>query len=86
MRAIERYARRLQAEVADEMKFQVKHFGPEVGELFVANPLLPGDVRAGYETLLPRVFPMRLPAHATHDAIWVEREIADCENAFFLGL
>src|SRR3954469_4453471 len=86
VRSIEVHPRRRQREIADEIHSQIKHLRPKIGNLLVADALLARHIGPCNETLLPRVFPVGLTPHATHDSVRIKSEIADRVNSFFFGL
>src|SRR5215217_3878802 len=86
VRSVEVHPRRRQREIAHEIHSQIKHLRPKIGNLFVADALLARHIGPCNQTLLPRVFPVGLTAHATHDSVRIKSEIADGVNSFFFGL
>src|SRR6188472_4635067 len=84
--SIKVHACRWKREIAHEIHPQIKHLRPKIGDLLVTDPLLAGHVSPCNQTLFPRVFPVGLTPHSAHNSVWIEGEIADGVNSFFLCL
>ncbi len=73
-------------EVADEVEVEIEELGGVVGEPFPLDALLAGHVGAGDAALLEGALPVVDAALAAEHFVRVGGDVADGEDAFFVGL